>query len=95
MHTTLAYFLNCKMFFMEKLGEKYNTYLLDTLISSNINENETIEDLKKIFIQIFQNLNQKIKPLEKEVCIYHFDAYYGELGFHSRKKDHQNISVAQ
>jgi len=95
MHTTLAYFLNCKMFFMEKLGEKYNTYLLDTLISSNINENETIEDLNKIFIQIFQNLNQKIKPLEKEVCIYHFDAYYGELGFHSRKKDPQNISVAQ
>jgi hypothetical protein len=80
---------------MEKLGEKYNTYLLDTLRSSNINENETIEELNKIFIQIFQNLNQKIKPLEKEVCIYHFDAYYGELGFHSRKKDPQKISVAQ
>jgi hypothetical protein len=95
MHTTLAYFLNCKMFFMEKLGDKYNTYLLDTLISSKINENETIEYLNKIFIQIFQNLNQKIKPLEKEVCIYHFDAYYGELGFHSRKKDPQKISIAQ
>jgi hypothetical protein len=83
------------MFLMEKLGEKYNAYLLDTLISSKVNENETIEELNKIFIQIFQNLNQKIKPLEKVVCLYHFDVFYGELGFHSRKKDPQNISIAQ
>jgi len=82
MHITLAHFLNCKMFLMEKLGEKYNAYLLDTLISSKVNENETIEELNKIFIQIVQNLNQKIKPLEQEVCIYHLDAFYRELGFH-------------
>jgi hypothetical protein len=66
------------MFLMEKLGEKYNAYLLDTLTSSKINENETTEELNKIFIQIFQNLNQNIKPLEKEVCFYHFDVFYGE-----------------
>jgi len=80
---------------MEKLGEKYNAYLLDTLRSSKVNENETTEELNKIFIQILQNLNQKIKPLEKAVCLYHFDVFYGELGFHSRKKDPQNISIAQ
>jgi hypothetical protein len=83
------------MFLMEKLGEKYNAYLLDTLISSKVNENETTEELNKIFIQILQNLNQKIKPLEKAVCLYHFNVFYGELGFHSRKKDPQNISIAQ
>jgi hypothetical protein len=47
------------MFLMEKLGEKYNAYLLDTLRSSKVNENETIEELNKIFIQIFQNLKLK------------------------------------
>jgi hypothetical protein len=83
------------MFLMEKLGEKYNAYVLDTLTSSKINENETTEELNKIFIQIFQNLNQKIKPLEKAVCFYHFDVFYGELGFHSRKKDPQKISISQ
>jgi hypothetical protein len=80
---------------MEKLGEKYNAYLLDTLRSSKVNENETTEELNKIFIQILQNLNQKIKPLEKAVCLYHFHVFYGELGFHSRKKYPQNISIAQ
>jgi hypothetical protein len=83
------------MFLMENLGEKYNAYLLDTLRSSKVNENETTEELNKIFIQILQNLNQKIKPLEKAVCLYHFDVFYGDLGFHSRKKDPQNISIAQ
>jgi hypothetical protein len=73
------------------MGEKYNRYLLDTLISPKRNENETIEELNKIFIEIVQNLNQKIKPLEKAVCIYHFDAFYGELVFHFRKKYPQNL----
>jgi hypothetical protein len=64
-------------------------------VDSRMYENETTEELNKIFIQILQNLNQKIKPLEKAVCLYHFNVFYGELGFHSRKKDPQNISIAQ
>jgi hypothetical protein len=72
--------------FMEKLGEKYNAYLLDTLRSSKINENETTEELNKIFIQIFQNLNQKIKPLGKAVCLYHFDVFLWGVGISLKEK---------
>jgi hypothetical protein len=45
---------------MEKCGDKDNKYLLDTIISSTRNENETIEEFNKRFIQIVQNLKQNI-----------------------------------
>jgi hypothetical protein len=48
---------------MEKWSEKKdNRYLLDSLSSTKRNENETIEEFNKMFTQIFQKINENIKP---------------------------------
>jgi hypothetical protein len=82
--------------FMDKWGEKKdNRYLLVALSSTKKNENETMEEFNKRFSQIVQKLNQNIKPLEQTILIYYLDSFDGEMDFHLRQQDPQNLATTQ
>jgi len=41
--------------------------------------------------QIFQKMNQNIKPLAQTILIYYLDSYDGEMNFHLRQQYPQKL----
>ena len=63
--------------------------------SSHKEDNETVEGFNRRFNELVKSLLQDIKPPEKAILIFYFQAFEGEMRYRLRDKEPTNVREAQ
>ena len=65
---------------------KEHRFLLNSLHSIKINENENMEEFSKKFEDLIASMDNELKPLDKSILVYYIEALSGEMRYRLRDK---------